>query len=725
LDSHRSHPDNPTESRGPAGDETPPVSDIAATWVHRGEGMSQTVCGLPHPFGRYHIVRSLGRGGMGEVFLAHDTTLERTVALKVPFLTVAAAPEVVARFHEEARAAAHLQHPNICTVFDVGEFETIPYLTMAYVEGRTLAEVLQGGLPAQDWAAAIVYQAARALEEAHARKVVHRDLKPSNIMITGRDSPIIMDFGLARRDDRVDAWTAAAGSPVGTPAYMPPEQVLGDLQAMKHLCDVYSLGVILYELLTGAVPYTGTISEVCTQVLSVDPHPPRACRSGVDPLLEAICLRAMARRPEERFPSMADLAADLAEYLRGRSQQFQMEGGPSVCLGGSEAAQLFGRTGEALFLMGKWDAAHAVLLSAAELPGLPRDVAARQRNRLVHLCKNMDRWPEALEHSDTCLALLGTDAAPNLLTRAQINRGSVLYDLGQRPEAAALFEASLRQAQENGAALESAAAANNLGIYLHYHDELDRAEQILRLALDATDLHPVVMAYLETNLGLVLLTRSLTDPPRLDDAALVFASVLDCFRAAGHLQGTSYALSNRGVCELFRGNRARAVEDFNETVALAGRLGEKWTAYGARANLALAGMLGDDPDLRAAWNLGCDVVREAEQNSDPKGVADATLIAARAALDLAAHEGPDAAPLAETRLMLEDAVSLFARLGQRLGEAQACFGLHEVATVTGCAEPAPSWEQRGRSLLAQTALAGLPTRLLPLPWHMLLLMELF
>ncbi len=187
--------------------------------------MGETLPGLPEQVGRYRVVRLLGRGGMGAVFLAEDPELGRPVALKVPRLGPADGPQVLERFHREARAAATLHHPNICPVYDVGEVGGVPYLAMAFVEGKALSEVLRGGKPVPARrAAALVRKLALALQEAHARGVVHRDLKPANVMIDRRGEPVIMDFGLARLTSPGETRLTQDGSVLGTPAYMAPSR---------------------------------------------------------------------------------------------------------------------------------------------------------------------------------------------------------------------------------------------------------------------------------------------------------------------------------------------------------------------------------------------------------------------------------------------------------------------------------------------------------------------
>jgi hypothetical protein len=262
---------------------------------------------LPDPFGRYRIVRPLGRGGMGSVYLAHDTELDRKVALKVPHFRL---DDVGAmeRFAREARAAATIDHPNVCRVYDVGRVGDVPYLTMVYVEGPTLADELKAGpMPARR-AAGLARDVARALADAHRRGVVHRDLKPGNILLDPDGRPVVADFGLARR--AMEALTLTEpGEVLGTPLYMPPEQLTGDAEQVGPASDVYALGAVLYECLTGRPPFAGSRSDVVTRALTQPPPPP-----GIDSRLDGIVLKALAKRPADRF-GMAAFADALAEWL--------------------------------------------------------------------------------------------------------------------------------------------------------------------------------------------------------------------------------------------------------------------------------------------------------------------------------------------------------------------------------------------------------------------------
>ena len=293
------------------GDLTPPTEGVSP-----GDEGQSAAADCRERVGRYRLIRLLGRGGMGSVYLAHDLHLDRDVALKVPHFS-AEQGELMERFFREARAAGRLHHPNICPVFDVGEADGVHYLSMAYIDGEPLAAHVMGysNGPPKD-TALLVRTLALALEEAHAQGVVHRDLKPSNIMINRRGEPVVMDFGLAREVNNAANQTQA-GVVMGTPAYMSPEQARGDVAAVGPGCDVYSLGVILYELLTGRVPFQGHSLEVLAQHLRDEPPPPVSLRPDLEPHLQAICLKALAKEPSQRFLRMADVAQSLAVYAAG------------------------------------------------------------------------------------------------------------------------------------------------------------------------------------------------------------------------------------------------------------------------------------------------------------------------------------------------------------------------------------------------------------------------
>ena len=283
---------------------------------------------LPAPLGRYQLLKLLGKGGMGEVYLAHDAQLDRQVALKIPTFADGATPERIERFFREARAAATLSHTNICPVYDVGVIGGIHFLTMAYVEGKPLGAYIRPDRPQPvKQAVALVRQLALAMQEAHDKGVIHRDLKPANIIINAKKQPVIMDFGLARRERApFEQKLTQSGEVLGTPAYMSPEQVNGELSAIGPGCDIYALGVILYELLSGRKPFEATYSgDLLVQIMTEAPRPPSVHRPEVDPALDAICIRALAKKPPNRFASCREFAAALNDWLKKVPQNVETE----------------------------------------------------------------------------------------------------------------------------------------------------------------------------------------------------------------------------------------------------------------------------------------------------------------------------------------------------------------------------------------------------------------
>jgi len=280
----------------------------------RGADGPPAVVRIPEHIGRFEVQRLLGKGGFGSVYLAVDPELSRSVAVKVPRAGLLISREEELRFLREARSAADLKHPGIVQIHEVGEENGVPYIVSEYVEGRTLAERISEGRPSFREAAELAECIADALHAAHLRGVIHRDIKPGNILIDSSGHPHISDFGLARRSGE-DTLMTLDGQILGTPAYMSPEQARGQHGAVDSRSDVYSLGALLYELITGERPFRGERSALILQVMYEEPRPPGSLNSHVPRDLETICLKAMAKEPAGRYATAEEMAEDLRRWL--------------------------------------------------------------------------------------------------------------------------------------------------------------------------------------------------------------------------------------------------------------------------------------------------------------------------------------------------------------------------------------------------------------------------
>ena len=269
--------------------------------------------------GNYEVLSVLGKGGMGVVYKARHRKLNRVVAIKTIQNGLQAGSTAIQRFILEAQAVAALQHPGIIQIFEIGEHLGLPYFCLEYVAGEDLLTSLKGQPWAAKPAAELVASLCDAMQYAHENRVLHRDIKPSNILLDSKNRAKISDFGIARKLETSDKVTMD-GSIIGTPSYMPPEQARGDTAAMSPRSDVYSIGAVLYQIVTGRAPFVSdSIMETLEQVVHRDPLSPRELQPGLPKELESICLKALQKAPDNRYQSCSDMSADLRRYLRGEA----------------------------------------------------------------------------------------------------------------------------------------------------------------------------------------------------------------------------------------------------------------------------------------------------------------------------------------------------------------------------------------------------------------------
>jgi eukaryotic-like serine/threonine-protein kinase len=292
------------------GDPTPTGPALHSTIIHIGERK-------PTSFGRYVVQSRLGVGGFGTVFLAKDPQLDRPVAIKVPRGESAQSKLGLERFAREARTIAQLRHPNIVSVFDVELDGEPPFIVCDYVEGETLGDRMRKSPLSFRESAQLIADVALAVDYAHESGVIHRDIKPSNIMIASDGKPRLMDFGLAKRE-AIDNTVTTGHAILGTPAYMSPEQAWGSKRGpIDRRSDIYSLGTVLYQLLTRELPFHGEPRMVLRQVIEDDPKRPRTLNADIHRDLETICEKAMQKEPRSRYQTAGALADDLNHWLRG------------------------------------------------------------------------------------------------------------------------------------------------------------------------------------------------------------------------------------------------------------------------------------------------------------------------------------------------------------------------------------------------------------------------
>lgn len=286
-----------------------PIDAAAPTIQYSSQSDSKSL-----HFGRFRLLEKIGQGGFGSVYRSHDTQLNRIVALKIPHNGEILSAEQKEQFLREAQRAAALEHAGIVPIYDFGESAGVPFIVSQFVKGETLGEYMTGNRIPYKESAEIVAQIGDALQHAHERMLVHRDVKPGNIMLGKNRRPLLMDFGLAI-DTARDLRVTSEGRIKGTPAYMSPEQATGESHRIDHRTDIYSLGVVLYELLTGERPFQGVHQKVIDQIRSDEPRSLRSFNIKIPVDLQTICQKAMDKDPRRRYQSAQDFADELRRWI--------------------------------------------------------------------------------------------------------------------------------------------------------------------------------------------------------------------------------------------------------------------------------------------------------------------------------------------------------------------------------------------------------------------------
>ena len=657
---------------------------------------------LPERLSHYRIIEKLDAGGMGEVFLAHDLSLNRRVAIKILPAESIENERAKKRLVHEAKAAATLDHPNICTIYEVDEASESPFIVMQYIDGVTLSKKLRNSAMAPAEVVTIGVQAAEALAEAHAHGVVHRDIKPSNIMITARGTVKVLDFGLAKHvlsETRVDtdAQTATLlteeGTIVGTIGYMSPEQLRG--YQIDGRSDLFSLGVTLYECVTGTQPFVGNSKiDISSQILHVEPRKPSEINPSIPPGLESIVLKAMAKDVKDRYQSASALREDLyklRDSLSGNSematQRFAPEHRP--LLASVAAPKVWDRRPVKIAIVVTAFLIVGILLalrawvwhsplhepSPAARTWYDQGVAAMQAGTYYQASKKLERSIElddqyALSHArlaETYVEINSTEKAQEAVLRAKF----------LAPDASKLAAA-------DGAYLEAVAATVRrdfdlaVGYYQQILDQAPEKEQanayvnLGRAYEKSENLNKAIESYTEATqrdpqspAGFLRLAVLYSRRQDSDNAEVAFQKAEQLYQTMSNDEGRVEVLYQRGALLARTGRLAEARAQLERVLELLKNVDNKYQLV--RTQLQLSLVFRDDGNIDRAQELAAEAIRLA-QTSNIKNVATHGLID----LGLALLNRGD---FDEAGKYIRQAVDMARQEKARSGEARAILSL--------------------------------------------------
>jgi eukaryotic-like serine/threonine-protein kinase len=463
-------------------------------WLHQGSGNGSAppairASGMPSIPGHV-VLEVLRRGGMGVVYRARQLAANRIVALKMLVRGDLTAPEDVVRFRKEPEAVARLQHAHVVQIYEVGEHDGHPYFSMEFLAGGSLDAKLGGNPQPPAWAAQLVMNLAQAIAAAHAGGIVHRDLKPSNVLFTTDGAAKIIDFGLAKRLD-LDSGQTKTGSAVGTPSYMAPEQAAGDLQAVGPMVDVYALGAVLYEVLTGRPPFRGSSPlETMEQVRSGELLPPARLQPGIPRDLETICLKCLEKDPAKRYARAADVAEDLRRFLACKPIRARRTS-PLGKLWRWSRRNPWVAALLCLIIVGA-AVAFIKILAASRAETAARKQAEQDRERTLEV---VDRFFTQVSENEDLKAQGLESLRRELLVRAQEFYRKLIVAYGGEPR----LRADLARTYRRLATITSEIGSTDEALSL-YGQALEQAEEVAGEAVDKTELEELI-AQIQSNLA--------------------------------------------------------------------------------------------------------------------------------------------------------------------------------------------------------------------------------